>query len=195
MTEPFTYLIGWKRLNTFYYGVRYCPSAAPSTLWTTYFTSSKRVKEFRKQHGEPDVVQVRRTFKTPTQARKWELTVIRRLKMVLRQDFLNQTDRPAPSFKGRKHTQSAKSKVSALHSGRKLSEEHKRKISQSHTGKCLSDEHKEKLREAGKNQRQSLETREKRKASLKGKKKSPEHVRAVVEAKKRRAAERALLSQ
>jgi hypothetical protein len=68
--SPYTYLIGWSRLNTWYYGVRYARKSQclyesgchPDELWVTYFTSSKHVKDFREKHGEPDVIQVRKTF-------------------------------------------------------------------------------------------------------------------------------------
>jgi hypothetical protein len=60
--QPYTYLIGWTKHNKWYYGCQYANGqrvANPSNLWTTYFTSSKHVKECRELYGEPDVVQVR----------------------------------------------------------------------------------------------------------------------------------------
>ena len=63
---PYTYLIGWSHLNTYYYGVRFANNnkdiANPDELWVTYFTSSKYVSEFRELNGEPDIVEVRKTF-------------------------------------------------------------------------------------------------------------------------------------
>lgn len=41
---PYTYLIGWSKLNWWYYGAEFAKIkkiANPSNLWTTYFTSSK----------------------------------------------------------------------------------------------------------------------------------------------------------
>ena len=72
---PFTYLIGWSKHNIWYYGVRVKPGTTPADLWTTYFTSSKLVKQIRKDVGEPDVIQVRKTFKTKTGALLWEHNV------------------------------------------------------------------------------------------------------------------------
>lgn len=92
---PYTYLIGWSKLNAWYYGVEYGDKAKianPSNLWSNYFTSSKRVKEFRKLYGDPDVIQVRRTFKTRVEARDWEHKVLRRMKVVFDEKWLNKTD-------------------------------------------------------------------------------------------------------
>jgi hypothetical protein len=69
---PYTYIIGWSQHDTWYYGVRYSVTASPNDLWKTYFTSSKHVKNFRKQYGEPDVVRVRRTFDSKEKAIMWE---------------------------------------------------------------------------------------------------------------------------
>ncbi len=77
---PFTYLIGWKEHNKWYYGVRYVRNCHPDDLWTSYFTSSKLVKKMRKEFGDPDVIEVRQTFPTDTLAREWEFIVIRRMR-------------------------------------------------------------------------------------------------------------------
>lgn len=76
---PFTYLIGWSKLNKFYYGVRYSKTANPSTLWTNYFTSSTYVKEYRKLYGEPDIIEVRKTFSDANDALQYERRVLSRL--------------------------------------------------------------------------------------------------------------------
>ena len=80
MRIPYTYLICWKSLNKYYYGVQYGKHANPKNLWTTYFTSSTYVKELRDQHGEPDVVQVRQCFTKINDAIDWEGQVLRRMK-------------------------------------------------------------------------------------------------------------------
>lgn len=86
---PYTYLIGWSNHNTYYYGVRYARDCQPSDLWESYFTSSNHVSEFRKQHGDPDIIQIRKTFTDASRARDWEDKVINRLKLHRREDFLN----------------------------------------------------------------------------------------------------------
>lgn len=89
---PYTYLIGWSSINKFYYGVRYAGGCHPSELWIKYFTSSKVVKEYRKEYGEPDVIEIRKEFVSVDKARLWENSVLK--KMGAKDDvrFLNQTD-------------------------------------------------------------------------------------------------------
>ncbi|MDD5149784.1 MAG: hypothetical protein PHC28_04800 [Flavobacterium sp.] len=86
---PYTYLIGWSKLNKWYYGVRYGKNCNPNDLWKTYFTSSKLVKKFRDEFGEPDIIEIRRTFDCPVKATNWELKVLHRLKVVSNIKFIN----------------------------------------------------------------------------------------------------------
>lgn len=88
---PYTYLIGWTKLGKYYYGVRYSKNCDPSDLWTTYYTSSRHVHQFHLEHGEPDLIRVRKKFDTKEQAILHEHTVLRRMKAVERLDFLNRT--------------------------------------------------------------------------------------------------------
>lgn len=86
----YTYLIGWSTLDTWYYGAKYGKDANPDTFWVDYFTSSRYVKNFRKLHGEPDVIQIRKTFKdNPLKCRKYEHTVLRRMCVDKNDRFLN----------------------------------------------------------------------------------------------------------
>lgn len=211
MTKPYTYLIGWTARNLWYYGVRFRKNCSPEDLWTKYFTSSVHVKRAREEHGEPDVIQVRRVFSSPEDARVFEHRVLRRMKVRLDERFLNRNELPAfPSEKHPLHVE----KIATKLRGKKLSPEHCKKVSDAQKGKprapfseahrarmsearqgmTFSEEHRQNIAKAMTGQEQSAETRAKRKASLTGKKKSPEHVRAVVEAKKRRAVERSLLN-
>lgn len=89
---PYTYLIGWKKQNKYYYGVRYAKDCKPAELMITYFTSSNEVSKMIEQHGNPDVVQVRKTFNSVDTARSWEHTVLRRMKVVESDQWLNKTD-------------------------------------------------------------------------------------------------------
>ena len=86
---PYTYLIGWSWLDKWYYGVRYAKGCHPTDFWVTYFTSSYVVDEFRKTHGEPDVVDVRKIFDSSDKARLWENRVINRLNVLKSPKFLN----------------------------------------------------------------------------------------------------------
>lgn len=75
-----------------YYGVRYASNCHPSDFWVTYFTSSKRVTEYRKMYGDPDIIEIRRTFTSDNrinEAREFETRVLRRLQVHKRQDYLN----------------------------------------------------------------------------------------------------------
>ena len=89
--NPFVYLTGWSSFDTWYIGVRYANRCSPSELWTTYFTSSKHVRKFRTEHGEPDVVRVLKTFENGSDARLYESRINRRL-AVPSQKFLNRHD-------------------------------------------------------------------------------------------------------
>lgn len=86
---PYTYLIGWSAHNKWYYGVRYAKNCNPTDLWVKYFTSSKRVKELRTQYGEPDVIQIRKTFKDASSAKFWEDRVLRRMKVHINEHWIN----------------------------------------------------------------------------------------------------------
>jgi len=88
---PYTYLIGWKHLDKWYYGVRFAKNCNPSELWKTYFTSSKHVKRFVKENGLPDIIQIRKTFDTSERAQLFEYKVLRRLKVTKNNKWLNVT--------------------------------------------------------------------------------------------------------
>jgi hypothetical protein len=92
LTMFYTYLLKCVPTNEFYYGVRYSKNSSPKEFWKTYFTSSKVVKERVKMFGkEAFVYEVRKVFSCSKRARKWEDTVIRRLKLVERNNFLNKS--------------------------------------------------------------------------------------------------------
>lgn len=123
---PYCYLIGWSKLNKFYYGVRhsikvkclYESGCHPDDLWVKYFTSSLHVKQYRAKYGEPDIIQVRKTFTTAEKAVKWEEKVLKRVLIKNRDKFLNK------GVSG-----------SIVNKGRKLSDETKRKISEARKDK------------------------------------------------------------
>lgn len=62
MRNCYTYLLGWSKLDSWYYGCRWSENCDPSDLWVIYKTSSKHVKNFTKEHGDPDIIQVRKIF-------------------------------------------------------------------------------------------------------------------------------------
>ena len=129
--NPYTYLIGWSHLNKYYYGVRYAKGCHPSDFWKEYFTSSKNVKLLREVEGEPDIIQIRKTFECPDKAREWEFNIIKRMKLHRDDRFLNACAYPAMSHE-------AMSKRVPWNKGKtnlyKVSDETKIKISNKHKG-------------------------------------------------------------
>lgn len=92
---PYTYRIGWTSTGMNYYGVRYAKDCYPSDLFVTYFTSSDYVAAYIKEHGHPDIIEVRRAFTDEdrvNRARLHEHRVLKRMKVRSRDDYLNKSD-------------------------------------------------------------------------------------------------------
>lgn len=85
----YTYLVGWSKFNKYYYGARWAEKCSPDDLWVTYFTSSKHVKKFRKDHGEPDIIQVRKVFSNIEECRSYENKVLKKLDVLNQDKWLN----------------------------------------------------------------------------------------------------------
>ena len=144
--KPYTYLIGWSHLNKFYYGVRYAQDCHPSDFWNKYFTSSKYVAECREEHGEPDIVQIRKTFDLREQARAWETKVLTRMKVAHREDFLNRRCSGMGGYlMTDEHRANQSKRMSALWKGKKKTPEHIEKVAASKRGKHMSTESKAKM--------------------------------------------------
>lgn len=94
--QPYTYLIGWPEHNIWYYGVRYSKNCNPNDLWNPYKTSSDHVKNFILENGNPKVIQVRKVFTDTQSARLWESRVLRRMKVVNNNQWLNKHDSMSP---------------------------------------------------------------------------------------------------
>jgi hypothetical protein len=90
--RPYTYLIGWSDQNKWYYGVRFSRNSNTAELFQTYFTSSKHVKEMVKTYDHPNVIQIRKTFDSVEKARLWENKVLRRMKVIDDNKWINKTD-------------------------------------------------------------------------------------------------------
>ena len=132
---PYTYLIGWSKHQKYYYGVRYGKGCHPDDFWVSYFTSSKRVDHFRKEYGEPDIIQIRKTFQTKEKARIWEHTAIRRCGMVDDDRFFNCHDGGKTFMNKGGYTLPPRSI------------EHSKKISDANTGKLWCNDDKMKRSE------------------------------------------------
>lgn len=134
---PYTYLIGWTELNKWYYGVRYCEKYSrtciyktgchPDDLWKTYFTSSKVVKQYREEYGEPDVIEIRKTFTSKEKAIKWEERVLQSLDVIHKEHWINNNNNG-----GIRLTEEGKRNIAAASRAKrgrvKLTEEQKAKL-------------------------------------------------------------------
>ena len=97
--KPYCYLLGWSKLDKWYYGSEYghrTKIANPLNLWHTYFTSSKYVKEFVKIHGNPDIIKIRKICSTDVETIHWEYRVLRKLKVKNNARWLNVNEGKAP---------------------------------------------------------------------------------------------------
>ena len=128
----YTYLIGWSNHNKYYYGVRFAKNCNPKELWVSYFTSSKHVKLFREQYGEPNIIEIRKTFLDANSARLWEVKVLKRLNVVMQDKWLNKTDNlsidPATSNSLTRQKGVSTRKANNSYKNSKLSELNKLKV-------------------------------------------------------------------
>ena len=123
---PFTYLIKHVPTNRYYYGVKYKKGCHPYDLWTKYFTSSKKVKGLIRRYGKKSFIfEIRKTFKTAQQAVNWEYKVLKRMRVIYRDDFLNQSDNQRVDSK--LLSKIRKGKGNPMY-GKKMTEQHKKKI-------------------------------------------------------------------
>jgi NUMOD3 motif. len=165
VTTPFTYYLFHRPTGKKYYGVKWAEGCHPNDLWTNYFTSSFKVVDLIERYG-PDSfdVEVRRTFKTPEEAVLWECKVLRRLRVVSNDEWLNGSFFDGklyrnPSMLGRKHREDTKALMSTRQAG-----ENNPMFGVKHT-----EEAKKKISEAGKGRPQSSEKSAKITAALTGK--------------------------
>jgi hypothetical protein len=92
---PYTYLIGWSDHDKWYYGVRYGKKCHPSDLFVTYFTSSKWVKRLIKEHGNPDIIQIRKVFDSKENSCIHEHKVLTRVGIIGNNRWINKTTNKA----------------------------------------------------------------------------------------------------
>lgn len=79
MKVPYTYLIGWSDKNLWYYGCNHQKDCNPTDLFVSYFTNNKHIHQSIMKYGLPDVVTVRRIFKSARLALLWHQKVMRRM--------------------------------------------------------------------------------------------------------------------
>src|ERR1035437_1854940 len=115
--RPYTYLIGWSSLDRWYYGCQYRRGVDPQHLWTTYFTSSSSVKQFRSENGDPDVIEVRRIFKTAQVTRRCEDRVLKRVGAVKSLRWLNKAISGKADNTGKVRTLEQRTRISQAKKG------------------------------------------------------------------------------
>ena len=129
--KAYTYLITHKPTGQRYYGFRSANTVAPEEdLWKRYFTSSKRVQQLVEETGADSFdVEVRKTFDTQEQATQWETKVLRRMRVLESDQWLNQNIAGyiVP-------TEESRRKISEANKGRIQTEEEKLKRSLSQKG-------------------------------------------------------------
>jgi len=150
--KAYTYLIKFKPTNKFYYGVRVktikLNRDPEDDLMIHYTTSSENIHNLIAEHGIDSFEwTVRKTFNTAEEAIAWEAKVLRRSKVLERQDiWLN------GNVAGYKiTTEAGRKKIRETHTGKAKTEEHKRKLSESNMGKKRaprSQEYREKMSKA-----------------------------------------------
>ncbi len=193
----YTYLIGWSVVDKWYYGLRDSKGVEPKDdLWILYKTSSKHVKSLVEESGEPDVVEIRKIFDSIEQAREWEHKVLRRLKVIKSDKWVNKTDNKAIDRRGVKHSDETRAKLSEKRKGRtpnlgnKHSEETKQLLSsqrvgnQYRKGMLHSEETKAKMRESRAKYLEQTPNRDpvvvaKIAERNKGKKRTPEQIERI----------------
>jgi hypothetical protein len=208
--KAYTYLLKFKPTNKFYYGVRVktikLNRNPEDDLMVHYTTSSENINNLITEHGiDAFDWSVRKTFDTANEAIAWETKVLRRSKVLDRQDvWLN------GNVAGYKiTTEVGRKKIRETHMGKAKTEKHKQKIREAQKGKpkkstaYKTQEYREKMSKAksgSNNGKFGLEVSEKtrqlisqankgRAPSNKGKPMSEEQkakIRATIAAKKSR---------
>jgi hypothetical protein len=137
MTIPYTYVLNAPNGKR-YYGVRFAKDCDPSDFWVSYFTSSKEVASLISVFGKENFTfEIRKCFTSIDEAREWETTVLRRLRVIHNDKWINKTYSLA--LIGIPHSEETKQKISNSHRGLRHSTETKLKISISRKGSQISD--------------------------------------------------------
>lgn len=170
--SPFTYCITFKPTGQCYYGVRTRKNCHPGELWTTYFTSSKRVRRLIEEFGTSAFdFEIRQTFSNKADAIAWEHRVLTKLDVVNNTKWLNENVGGKQFVTRDTLTEEHKRNAANAQRGKKkkpCSEERKRKISEANKGtappnkgKKMSDEFRKKMSAVRKGSKASAETRAK----------------------------------
>ena len=87
---PFTYCITFILTGQRYYGVRYAKDCHPDQLWSTYFTSSTKIKSLIEKHGKDSFTfQIRKIFITGKDACLWETKFLTKINAAKQPNWFN----------------------------------------------------------------------------------------------------------
>jgi hypothetical protein len=132
MTIPFTYYLYHKPTGLKYYGVKFQKGCDPSVLWSTYFTSSSKVKSLINKYGADSFdVAIRKVFDNPKKALLWEHKVLSRLNAAARSDWLNRHNGGSKFRAPTAHKEETKERIASKITGKKRSELTKQRMSDS----------------------------------------------------------------
>lgn len=140
--KPYTYYLYHRPTGKKYYGSETKNNAQkkahPSNLWTTYFTSSKLVKNLIKKFGVDSFDwKIGKVFSTALEALTYENTFQLRLRVVEKEEWLNQTLSLGPYHRNGPLSEDLRAKLEPYWESRRgvpRSEEVRRKISESKKG-------------------------------------------------------------
>jgi len=147
--KPYTYLIKFKPTGKYYYGSRVknvkLKRSPEEDLMLEYTTSSKNINALIEEHGiDAFEWQIRKTFDTVEKAILWEQKVLKRCRVLERQDIWLNGNVAGHILA----TPESCQKISEFHKGKPKSAEHKEKIRVSNLGKKRaprSEEYKAKM--------------------------------------------------
>lgn len=178
----FTYVLFWEKQQRTYYGVKYSKGCKPSDVGTVYFSSSKIVKQFWKEHGDPLII-IDQQFLSADEAREYEAEILQENDVRNNLNWLNKVDGMAPfaqsgskhhmfgkpsPMRNRKHSDESKAKMKAARKGRIYSEQTREKLRLANMNKTHSDESKAKMSAARMGMILSEQTKAKISAAFKG---------------------------
>ncbi|WP_155738091.1 NUMOD3 domain-containing DNA-binding protein [Sphingobium yanoikuyae] len=175
-SQPFLYVVGWSNLDTWYLGVRYAKHCHSTDLWTSYFTSSDYVREFRERNGEPDHIEIL-LLGDREEVLATERAVITEFNLHLDPKWLNRST-GAIHISGQKFQQSEafRKQRSEAQKARWQDPEFRQSVVSKMQGRTLSQETKRLIREKRAKQVITPETRQKLSDARTGRKLSPSHI-------------------
>ena len=165
MHSEYVYLIQHKASGKFYAGSSYKKNCHPSQFWTTYFTSSKIIKEIILTEGADAFEACYISIRPNNDAREFEAEFLKSVNAARNSDWLNRNNGGA-KFKndgvgriGKFHSMESKIKIG--NATRNPSIETRTKMSIARQNRIISDETRAKLSIKAKNRVTSIETRAK----------------------------------